>query len=99
MRVDIDGSALLKFRGEFFSRYPSMIEIRWRHYTTEAVSVRRLLHCVCSTFSLNGSNGFFTIISSENVEKIALLSRLGLKDLTEETGACLPNFTIMGHAL
>uniref|UniRef100_A0A915DEU2 Uncharacterized protein n=1 Tax=Ditylenchus dipsaci TaxID=166011 RepID=A0A915DEU2_9BILA len=60
-----------------------MVEIRWRSFSTEAVAVRRLIHVVAATLALNGSKGFFTIISASNTAKIELLSRLGMHKLDD----------------
>ena len=45
---------LLNFPKDFLNTYQSLIEIRWPDDATEAVSVRRLLHCISASLALNG---------------------------------------------
>ena len=112
---DIAGWMSIPFRlsQDFLSTYQSMIEIRWPINANEAVSVRRLLHCVSASLALNGcamysliestifagSTGFFTVVNSEMEEKIDLLIRLGLKIIEHADCEQLTGFTLMGHAL
>ncbi|CAK5073874.1 unnamed protein product [Meloidogyne enterolobii] len=92
---------LLHLPKDFLLTYQSLIEIRWPDDATEAVSVRRLLHCISASLALNGSTGFFTIIKSDRDEQIELLSRLGLDIL--DVGDNQPNnnngYIILGHSL
>ncbi|KAL3095435.1 hypothetical protein niasHS_007534 [Heterodera schachtii] len=74
-------SVPLRLTSDFLASFPSLVEIRWLMGSNEAVSVRRLLHCVSASLALNGSNGFFTIVSSDCEERVELLTRLGLQPL------------------
>ncbi|KAI1731922.1 beta-N-acetylglucosaminidase domain-containing protein [Ditylenchus destructor] len=80
---DAENFPLLHLPMQLIDKYPSMIEIRWRNYSTEAVAVRRLLHVLAASLAMNGSKGLFTAVDSSNTEKIDLLSRLGLHKLSE----------------
>lgn len=94
---------LLHFPKDFLHTYQSLVEIRWPDDAAEAVSVRRLLHCISASLAMNGSTGFFTIIKSDRDEQIELLSRLGLDIL--DVGDCSDNqlnnngYIILGHSL
>nr|CAD2125181.1 unnamed protein product [Meloidogyne enterolobii] len=92
---------LLHLPKDFLLTYQSLIEIRWPDDATEAVSVRRLLHCISASLALNGSTGFFTIIKSDRDEQIELLSRLGLDilDVRDNQPNNNNGYIILGHSL
>jgi hypothetical protein len=55
--IDARLSAPLNFSESFLTTYQSMVEIRWPadgSNLSEAVSVRRLLHCISASLALNG---------------------------------------------
>ncbi|TMS36482.1 hypothetical protein L596_003633 [Steinernema carpocapsae] len=85
----------IDFTDDFYSRYPSRIEVRYSGETV-AVAVRRLLHSAASTLALNGSSGLFTVIPNTELEKIDLLLKLGLTEVDTNVST---GFVVLGHLL
>ncbi|KAI1725429.1 beta-N-acetylglucosaminidase domain-containing protein [Ditylenchus destructor] len=54
LNSDAENFALLHLPMQLIDKYPSMVEIRWRNYSTEAVAVRRLLHVLAASLAMNG---------------------------------------------
>ncbi|KAH7697821.1 hyaluronidase [Aphelenchoides avenae] len=93
---DVETWPLMRLSPDLFEKYNSMVEIRWSKCAPEGVSIRRLLLCISSTLSLNGSNGFFTCVVDTDREKMSVLSRLGLHRIED---IHVPGYCLLGHLL
>uniref|UniRef100_A0A1I8AGY3 protein O-GlcNAcase n=1 Tax=Steinernema glaseri TaxID=37863 RepID=A0A1I8AGY3_9BILA len=92
---DLEAWVPIEFPEDFYNRYPSRIEIRYSSNVV-AVAVRRLVHSAAATLAINGSTGMFTVVPKDEIEKIDLLLKLGLTEISTITTT---GHVVLGHLL